>query len=128
MGSNMERRTERGEEMGYPGIWVKEGHVYNGCKTFFQGYDEGYYALEKLAEYEDAEEQGLLLRLPVRCGSWVYSAECGCVVPYIVTSYSVDMNGLWCLNRYGGIIGLWGTSVFATKAEAKAALVRNGER
>lgn len=79
-------------------------------------------ALDKLSAYEDAEEQGLLLRLPVRCGEWVYSAECGYVKPYIVASFSADKYGLWCLNLHGGLIGLWGETVFLTRAEAEKAL------
>lgn len=73
---------------------------------------------ERLKEYEDAEEQGLLLRLPVPLDSAVYSAECGLVVRDFVNSFRKDKNGLWAMNGYGGHIGLWGKSVFATQEEA----------
>ena len=67
----MERLTERTAD----GILVKENHVENGLRTFYQCFGEkpndkytncdgGYCAIEKLAAYEDAEEQGLILRLP----------------------------------------------------------------
>lgn len=68
----MERLTERTAD----GILVKENHGENGLRTFYQCFEEkpndkytncdgGYCAIEKLAAYEDAEEQGLLLRLPI---------------------------------------------------------------
>jgi hypothetical protein len=69
----MERLTERTAD----GILVKENHVENGLRTFYQCFgekpndnysncEEGYCAMEELAAYEDAEEQGLLLRLPCK--------------------------------------------------------------
>lgn len=75
----MERLTERTAD----GILVKENHGENGLRTFYQRYEEktndkytncdgGYCAIEKLAAYEDAEEQGLLLRLPCKVGSNIY--------------------------------------------------------
>lgn len=56
----MERLTERIDNVpdGESGVWVKQ-HDYIS-------------AAEKLADYEDAEEQGLLLRLPCGIGSDVY--------------------------------------------------------
>lgn len=74
---SMERLTERVDN----GTWVKEGFAYEGIRTFFNGYDEGYSAIEKCADYEDAEEQGLLLKLPCKVGDTVYViCECG-VIP-----------------------------------------------
>ena len=56
----MERLTERIDNVpdGESGVWVKQ-HDYIS-------------AAEKLADYEDAEEQGLLLRLPCGISSDVY--------------------------------------------------------
>lgn len=34
-----------------------------------------YGVIDKLAEYEDMEEQGLLLKLPCKCGSTVYKID-----------------------------------------------------
>ena len=81
----MERLTERTAD----GILVKENHGENGLRTFYQCFgekpndkytncDEGYCAIEKLAAYEDAEEQGLLLRLPISEDTPVYSIEYYC--------------------------------------------------
>ena len=56
----MERLTERIDNVpdGESGVWVKQ-HDYIS-------------AAEKLADYEDAEEQGLLLRLPCKVGDTVW--------------------------------------------------------
>lgn len=56
----MERLTERIDNVpdGESGIWVKE-HDYVS-------------AAEKLAEYEDLEEQGRLIKLPCKVGDTVY--------------------------------------------------------
>lgn len=47
--------------------------------------------LQKLADYEDAEEQGLLLRLPCKVGDTLY-----CITPYvkepIITAHVLQMN------------------------------------
>lgn len=62
----MERLTERIDNVpdGESGVWVKQ-HNYIS-------------AAEKLADYEDAEEQGLLLRLPISEDAPVYSIEYCC--------------------------------------------------
>lgn len=75
----MERLTEQTAV----GILVKENYEKESLKTLYSCYgekpnsyysncEEGYCAMEKLADYEDAEEQGLLLRLPCGIGSDVY--------------------------------------------------------
>lgn len=75
----MERLTERTAD----GILVKENHGENALRTFYQCFggkpnanysncEEGYCAMEKLADYEDAEEQGLFIRLPCKVGDTVY--------------------------------------------------------
>lgn len=78
----MERLTERTAD----GIMVKENYSENALRTFYQCFggkpnanysncEEGYCAMEKLAAYEDAEEQGLLLRLPCKVGTIIYKIE-----------------------------------------------------
>lgn len=77
---SVERLTKRTED----GILAKEDYGEEVLKTLYSCYggkpnphytncEEGYCAIEKLAEYEDAEEQGLLLRLPCGIGADVYS-------------------------------------------------------
>lgn len=86
----MERLTERTAD----GILVKENHSENGIRTFYQCFggkpkanysncEEGYCAMEKLAAYEDAEEQGLLLRLSCKVGDTLYRVNKGAKEPII---------------------------------------------
>ena len=70
----MERLTYRGSEtMTEEDGWIRpspeEGTVYSCYST--------RKIIERLAEYEDLEEKGLLLRLPCKVGSTVY-AICTC--------------------------------------------------
>ena len=71
----MERLTEKTTD----GILVKENYSENGLRTFYQCFggkpndnysncEEGYCAMEKLAAYEDAEEQG-------QYGKWIPVSE-----------------------------------------------------
>lgn len=81
----MERLTERTPD----GILTKEDYGEDVLKTLYQCYgaepmphyancDEGYCAMEKLAEYEDLEEQGGLLKLPINPKKKIYSIEYCC--------------------------------------------------
>lgn len=81
----MERLTMRTED----GIWAKEEYGEKVLSTLYSCYggkpnrhytncEEGYCAIEKLASYEDAEDQGLLLRLPISEDAPVYSIEYCC--------------------------------------------------
>lgn len=67
----MERLTERTAD----GILVKENYEKESLKTLYSCYgekpnphyancEEGYCAMEKLADYEDLGEQGRLVKLP----------------------------------------------------------------
>lgn len=75
----MERLTERTSI----GVLVKEDYGEKALKNLYScnggkpkphytNCDEGYCAMEKLAAYEDLDEQGLLLRLPCKVGTDVY--------------------------------------------------------
>ena len=73
----MGRLTERAEIDKCPGIWVKEEFAREGTRTWFNGYDQGYSAINKCAGYEDLEDEGKLLKLPCAIGNTVYVlAEC----------------------------------------------------
>ena len=78
-------------------------------------------AFNKLAEYEDLEEQGLLLKLPCKVGDTLYSAEYEKVEELAVSSFRVYEDGVYayCCHRFIGEVGV---SAFATKAEAEKAL------
>lgn len=64
----MERLTERldGDGLCYGKVDCEDNCTY--CDRFLK-------VLDKLADYEDAEEQGLLLRLPCAIGSTIWKFE-----------------------------------------------------
>ena len=87
--------------------------------------------LGKLAEYEDLEEQGLLLRLPCKVGDTVYVPHRGKIQEMIIQM--VSWNGTsfffsWTLNSgfYPWLDGFGdmniGKTVFLTQAEAEQKL------
>lgn len=71
----MSRLTKRNNK-GYVGIKGYHGLLTSYCYECTEELEDGIYLLEdalnKLAEYEDLEEQGLLLRLPCKVGDTLY--------------------------------------------------------
>lgn len=67
--------------------------------------------MRKLAAYEDAEEQGLLVRLPCKIGTVCYRMEYDAIYPTVF--------------NYGDI-PYWGRTIFPTIEEAKAARAKEG--
>lgn len=89
--------------------------------------------IKKLADYEDAEEQGLLLRLPVAVGEEVYCianfGEGYEICKNYVTSYQTapkEIGGVIARGYMGANLGIVGKTVFATKEEAESALAEKG--
>ena len=97
-------------------------------------------AFEKLAEYEDLEEQGILLRLPCKVGDTVWDNDCGKPFAYTITGFSfgtgedyiddpVSLKEVvyYYSNYSGSITGSFavseiGKTVFLTQAEAEQKL------
>ena len=86
---------------------------------------------EKLADYEDAEEQGLLLRLPLKIGDTVYSVTRDFISEYTICSIEKYNEGFffnWKCEKgiYINIRGFTnhqiGKDVFLTQAEAEQKL------
>lgn len=92
-------------------------------------------AVDKLARYEDLEEQGLLLKLPCKVGDTVYAycSEFG-IIPYVVdcivinehitfqcSSYSDPIGDCpsECLDEIEPDITDFGKTAFLTQAEAE---------
>lgn len=76
------------------------------------GYAE---LLRKLAAYEDAEEQGLLVHLPCKVGTPVWSS----------VMCRIDKNGEEHPAQWPFMIAMmdeWGTGFFFTREEAEAAM------
>ena len=83
-------------------------------------------AFEKLAEYEDLEEQGLLLRLPCKVGTKVYAinrivdyGEIGDETTYYYSIVEREFQ-IYMMMDYGKLV--FGKTVFLTKAEAEQKL------
>ena len=86
---------------------------------------------ERLAEYEDLEEQGRLLRLPCKVGDTVYKITRNFISEYKIISatiypYSIQFNWQCTKGIYGNLVGFAdleiGKTVFLTREEAEAKL------
>ena len=89
--------------------------------------------LTKLGEYEDLEEQGLLLRLPCHIGDIIYEpTNRNTINEYRVTGIREEAFALWIewklekgfvyQSIYGVEVGDIGKTVFLTQAEAERKL------
>ena len=115
----MERLTKRyiDEDDGRKSIGAYTG--YTIPEIWFEGERE-YLVLDKLATYEDLEEQGLLVRLPCKVGTEVYYIlgipnKTPCVIDKCVFELS-DIDKI-------------GKTVFLTREEAEKKLeeMKNGK-
>lgn len=86
-------------------------------------------AAEKLADYEDLEEQGRLLKLPCKIGDTVWNYSCFGLRDYKVTYMGFDKNGLLYFDCESGItysfrcyLKDFKDKIFLTKSEAEAKL------
>ena len=85
---------------------------------------------KKLKEYKDLEEQGLLLRLPVKVGDTVYAIRYGEENDFVVVETKIieirqNVNGIFfepLISRKAYKIDDFGKEVFLTKAEAEQKL------
>lgn len=93
-------------------------------------------AIQKLAEYEDLEEQGLLLKLPCKVGDAIYEViENGDIVKYKITGISINDTNMCFIygegrykegegeKYYGKFLpSEFGKNVFLTKEEVEEKL------
>ena len=89
-------------------------------------------AVERLAEYEEAEENGLMVRLPIPLGTTLYQVWVKKIYKLKLFSYSlIEINGQrilqWSLHNSqgfngGGNVDEFGKTVFLTREEAEQAL------
>lgn len=112
----------------------------NGIITKDEMYKIMRHLAEKLAQYEDAEEQGLLLRLPCKVGDIIWDNDFGKPCAYRITGFSfgeadgyiddpviTDDIVYYYSNYNGSIMGSFamneiGKSLFLTQAEAEQKL------
>lgn len=112
----MERLTER--ERNIDGTGVAKEEITDGLLKPFADK-----ILTKLADYEDLEEQGLLMRLPCPIGTTVYDI-CGTDIhKNVVDGIEYGENGRYFLwSDKGGWLGAFNDLVFLTREEAEKKL------
>lgn len=91
----MERWTERFNNDGEKAIAIHDGSDFPD--VCFEGERE-YDVMNALADYEDLEEQGLLVRLPCKVGDTVYRVNAGAKQPIIPMTVS-EIHFLCCKNE-----------------------------
>lgn len=118
----MERLTERNP------LWIDDELWERACEPDCEEIDAVY---RKLKDYEDAEEQGLLLRLPCKVGDAVYQITNGFISEYEITSaviYPYNILFKWVCTKgiYKDLLGFndfeIGKTVFLTREEAEVKL------
>lgn len=119
----MERLTERyvpnDEKKGIAGIKVFESEDKIPLVKVLSG-EYLYPAIEKLADYEDLEEQGLLVRLPCPIGTTVWDI-CGMDIrENVVSGLEYDKGGKWFLwANEDECLGELNVLVFLNREEAE---------
>lgn len=117
----MERLTEKIDDVpdGESGVWVKN-HDYIS-------------AAEKLADYEDLEEQGRLVKLPCKVGDTVYyiNPDKNTINELVVYGFDIRPLQRFVYDYMGARLNFnqFGKTVFLTESEAEAKLkeLRGGE-
>ena len=134
----MERLTKRyipnDEKNGISGIKVSEFEDKIPLVEVLSG-EYLYPAIEKLATYEDLEEQGLLVRLPCKVGEGLYCIVNGKVKKLKVYSFGVSTFGITYIEckyvdgfKVVRFIGEVNKNVFLNREEAEKKLekLKNG--
>lgn len=97
-------------------------------------YEITFKVLQKLGKYEDAEEQGLLLKLPCKVGDivWEINAERKRISKFVIESITIypcnviQFNWTLLEGIYKNVVGFskteLGITVFLTREEAEAKL------
>ena len=113
-----------------------EPYVLGGIEYYGDSY--GGEVINKLSEYEDLEEQGLLLKLPCKIGSTLYQPIRNRINEYKAIGLCFDITRNEFMYEVAYQIGLeWhkticdfdciNKTVFLTKEEAEQALKQMGE-
>lgn len=131
----MERLTDK--HRGCTGYYMK---CAVGCDSYDCGGCSKFDSLvNRLGEYEYAEEQGLLMRLPCKVGAEVWRIETGCCIEREMDRCSAYCDGFdypcadykaertIVKSRFAlSDIPFMGEFVFITRSEAEAALAKEG--
>ena len=109
---------------------------YNGSPQMVHIKHPFWNVFNKLCDYEDAEEQGLLLRLPCKVGDVVYQITRDFISEFKIKTFVCDGKSFFfhwqCIKGiYVNVIGFHssriGKDVFLTKEEAEQALAKMKE-
>lgn len=126
----MDRLTKRGYKKLalLIGTSCSYGHMSYDCQLK-EGNELLKSALDKLAMYEDLEEQGRLLKLPCKIGDTVWNYSYFGLRDYKVTYMGFDKDGLLYFDCESGItysfrcyLKDFKDKIFLTKSEAEAKL------
>ena len=99
-------------------------HCSNFCNNCSRGTGDCKHLkamVEKLAAYEDAEEQGLLMKLPCKVGDTVYTACAWGIESGVVGSIEIISDRIFVNNTHGEMIGE-AHNIFLAQAEAEQKL------
>ena len=131
------RLTER-DKNGHP--WVKMDFQSRTGGSAANHLNYSTAALYKLAAYEDAEEQGRLVRLPCKVGETVYAPTRNFVSEFRVSRFDYDGHEQFLWVEWYLVKGISGDfrldgiyaseiskTVFLTRKEAEAALKGDGK-
>lgn len=132
----MRRLTERDEFRNADIIGVDSADLQ--CNLAYDEFNRVTDALNKLAEYEDLEEQGKLIRLPCKLGDTVYyltgvptvgggRQRFSKVLESMAKGFYIDDTGIDVRLNYDwqgnhGTYGRFGETIFLTQEAAEAAL------
>ena len=110
----MERLTQKSDKM----IWLKDqGLKIEPCEM---NSHHCRMILEKLADYEDLEEQGLLVRLPCPIGTTVWDIYGMGIRKNVVSGIEYGKDGRWFLwANEDEWLGELNVVVFLTREEAE---------
>lgn len=127
------RRTERGAKCAYDPFKCEDQYEDGGCGCCAH-LDA---MMEKLAVYEDLEEQGLLLRLPCKLGVTLYDIqefvdECDHPEVYVIDASAIEVSKdelgtRYCIDYIDYRDEHFGTVLFASMEEAERALAERGK-
>ena len=126
----MDRLTKRGHKKLalLIGTSCSYGHMSYDCQLK-EGNELLKSALDKLAIYEDLEEQGRLLKLPCKIGDTIWNYSYFGLRDYKVTYMGFDKDGLLYFDCESGItysfrcyLKDFKDKIFLTKSEAEAKL------
>lgn len=130
----MERLTKRGykKQALLIGISCSYGYMSYDCKLK-EGNVLLKSALDKLADYEELEEQGRLIKLPCKVGDTVYyiNPDKNTINELVVYGFDIRPLQRFVYDYMGARLNFnqFGKTVFLTKSEAEAKLkeLRGGE-